>query len=138
MGSYANLRALRMIASSLPSNDNLGMCIVFLLQHNFGTEGDLLQYAPVDNKRERSMGRWYRANALTSINRLKAIGRITRLSRIARERIETGQYELECHYPEGAERLSIALSDLDKLEAYAVRVICGLPQREKPARGRTG
>ena len=84
------------------------------------------------------MGKWYRATALISTKRLRAIGRITRLSRIARDRIETGQYELESHYPEGAERLSIALSDLDKLEEYAVRVIRSLPERERPARGRTG
>jgi hypothetical protein len=41
----------------------------------------------------------------------------------ARRRIEIGHWDLECHYPEGAERLSVALSDLDDLEEYAERII---------------
>jgi hypothetical protein len=56
----------------------------------------------------------------------KAINRITRLSQTVQEKIETGEAELECYDPEGAGRLSVALSDVNKLEEYAVRVIRSL------------
>ena len=69
---------------------------------------------------ENSSGRRLRA-------RLKAIARIARLSEKVRDRIENGQYELELHDPVEAERLSVALSEVTKLENYAVRAIRGLP-----------
>jgi hypothetical protein len=78
------------------------------------------------------------AKSRTPSKYLEAIARIARLCERARQRIEMGQYELECHYPYGAEKLSIALSELDKLEEYAVRVIRGLPERERSARGGAG
>jgi hypothetical protein len=62
-------------------------------------------------------------DVLTPTKHRGAIVRITRLSQETRERLERNQFELERHYPEGAERLSVALSDLDDLEEYAERII---------------
>jgi hypothetical protein len=64
---------------------------------------------------------------------LDALAGIARHCEKARRRVVTGQYKLERQYPEGAERLSIALSSLGALKEYVIRVI-----RVRTARGKRG